>query len=173
MSGVSADAVSAEVERRRKRLWSSAQKAEAKQQSRPERQAQPLEKELRYDDPASAAAEEGVIRLLYLEPELIRSHELPGEEEFSSEALRRIYSVLLARLKRGDSVSTGALGEELSSGEMSLLVRIIQKPEILSHSGKALSDYIGRIRERKAQKAPTGDLRALADKYRQKKGYEG
>jgi len=173
MSGVSADAVSAEVERRRKRLWSSAQKAEARQQSRPERQAQPLEKELRYDDPASAAAEEGVIRLLYLEPELIRSHELPGEEEFSSEALRRIYSVLLARLKRGDSVSTGALGEELSSGEMSLLVRIIQKPEILSHSGKALSDYIGRIRERKAQKAPTGDLRALADKYRQKKGYEG
>ncbi len=173
MAGISADAVSAEVERRRKRLWTSAQKAEARQQSRPERQAQPLEKELRYDDPASAAAEEGVIRLLYLEPELIRSHELPGEEEFSSEALRRIYSVLLARLKRGDSVSTGALGEELSSGEMSLLVRIIQKPEILSHSGKALSDYIGRIRERKAQKAPTGDLRALADKYRQKKGYEG
>ena len=173
MAGISPDAVSAEVERRRKRLWSSAQKAEAKQQSRPERQAQPLEKELRYDDPASAAAEEGIIRLLYLDPGLAKSASLPGAEEFSSSALGRIYSVLLKRLNKGDSVSAAALGEELSSGEMSLLVRIIQKPEILSHSDKALADYIGRMRDIKAQKSPSSDLRALADKYRQKKGYEG
>lgn len=173
MAGISPDAVSAEVERRRKRLWSSAQKAEAKQQSRPERQAQPLEKELRYDDPASAAAEEGIIRLLYLDPGLAKSASLPGAEEFSSSALGRIYSVLLKRLGKGDSVSAAALGEELSSGEMSLLVRIIQKPEILSHSDKALADYIGRMRDIKAQKSPSSDLRALADKYRQKKGYEG
>ena len=173
MAGISPDAVSAEVERRRKRLWSSAQKAEAKQQSRPERQAQPLEKELRYDDPASAAAEEGIIRLLYLDPGLAKSASLPGAEEFSSSALGRIYSVLLKRLSKGDSVSAAALGEELSSGEMSLLVRIIQKPEILSNSDKALADYIGRMRDIKAQKSPSSDLRALADKYRQKKGYEG
>ena len=173
MAGISPDAVSAEVERRRKRLWSSAQKAEAKQQSRPERQAQPLEKELRYDDPASAAAEEGIIRLLYLDPGLAKSASLPGAEEFSSSALGRIYSVLLKRLNKGDSVSAAALGEELSSGEMSLLVRIIQKPEILSNSDKALADYIGRMRDIKAQKSPSSDLRALADKYRQKKGYEG
>ena len=173
MAGISPEAVSSEVERRRKRLWSSAQKAEAKQQSRPERQAQPLEKELRYDDPASAAAEEGIIRLLYLDPGLAKSASLPEAEEFTSAALGRIYSVLLTRLKKGDSVSAAALGEELSSGEMSLLVRIIQKPEILSHSDRALADYISRMRDIKAQKSPSADLRALADKYRQKKGYEG
>ncbi len=173
MAGINPEAVSAEVERRRKRLWSSARKAEAKQQSRPERQAQPQEKELRYDDPASAAAEEGIIRLLYLDPGLAKSASLPAAEEFTAAALGRIYSVLLKRLKKGDSVSAAALGEELSSGEMSLLVRIIQKPEILSHSDKALADYIGRMRDIKAQKSPSGDLRALADKYRQKKGYEG
>ena len=173
MAGISPEAVSSEVERRRKRLWSSAQKAEAKQQSRPERQAQPLEKELRYEDPASAAAEEGIIRLLYLDPGLAKSASLPTAEEFTSAALGRIYSVLLTRLKKGDSVSAAALGEELSSGEMSLLVRIIQKPEILSHSDRALADYISRMRDIKAQKSPSADLRALADKYRQKKGYEG
>ena len=62
-AGVSADAVSAEVERRRKRLLSSARRTEARESRRPEQQLQPEEKSLRYEDPASAAAEEGLIRL--------------------------------------------------------------------------------------------------------------
>jgi len=173
MAGISADAVSAEVERRRKRLWSSAQKAEARQQSRPERQSQPMEKELRYDDPASAAAEEGLIRLLYLDGSLAKSVKLPAPEEFTAPALAHIYSVLKERLQRGESVSTAALGETLSSSEMSLLVRIIQKPEVLQHGDKALSDYIDRIRDIRERKSSVSDLRALADKYREKKGYEG
>ena len=113
------------------------------------------------------------VRSIFGKVTLSKSASLPEAEEFTSAALGRIYSVLLTRLKKGDSVSAAALGEELSSGEMSLLVRIIQKPEILSHSDRALADYISRMRDIKAQKSPSADLRALADKYRQKKGYEG
>ena len=173
MAGIAADAVSAEVERRRKRLWSKAQKDEAKQQSRPERQSQPQEKELRYDDPASAAAEEGIIRLLYLDPALAKSAALPKAEEFSAAVLSRIYTVLLERIESGGSVNTASLSAQLSPAEMSLLVRIIQKPEVLSHGDRALKDYIDRIRDTREQKAETNDLRALANKYRERKGYEG
>ena len=55
---------------------SGARRANAREQSRPERQTQPVEKEFRYENPGSATAEEGVIRLLYLEPELANMPEL-------------------------------------------------------------------------------------------------
>ena len=58
-AGIGADVVTAEVERRRKQLVRRAYREEERQQDRPERQTQPREKELRYDDPASARAEEG------------------------------------------------------------------------------------------------------------------
>ena len=173
MSGVSADVVTKEVERRRKKLVNQARGSEERQQSRPERQLQPEEKALRYEDPSSAAAEEGVIRLLYLDPALARNAELPAPEEFSSPALGHIYSVLRDKIDRGETPSTATLGGALDGQEMSLLVRLLQKPELLSKGDRALADYIKRIRERKEQGKQVSDLRALADKLRETKGYEG
>ena len=49
-TGLSADVVSAEVERRRKKLVNRAGKAEEREQSRPEKQSQPNEKEYRYEN---------------------------------------------------------------------------------------------------------------------------
>ena len=173
MSGVSADVVTKEVERRRKKLVNQASRSEERQQSRPERQLQPEEKALRYEDPSSAAAEEGVIRLLYLDPALARNAELPAPEEFSSPALGHIYSVLRDKIDSGETPSTATLGGALDGQEMSLLVRLLQKPELLSKGDRALADYIKRIRERKEQGRQVSDLRALADKLRETKGYEG
>ena len=173
MSGVSADVVTKEVERRRKKLVNQARGSEERQQSRPERQLQPEEKALRYEDPSSAAAEEGVIRLLYLDPALARNAELPAPEEFSSPVLGHIYSVLRAKIDRGETPSAATLGGALDGQEMSLLVRLLQKPELLSKGDRALADYIKRIRERKEQGKQVSDLRALADKLRETKGYEG
>ena len=173
MSGVSADVVTKEVERRRKKLVNQARGSEERQQSRPERQLQPEEKALRYEDPSSAAAEEGLIRLLYLDPALARNAELPAPEEFSSPALGHIYSVLRDKIDRGETPSTATLGGALDGQEMSLLVRLLQKPELLSKGDRALADYIKRIRERKEQGKQVSDLRALADKLRETKGYEG
>ena len=173
MSGVSADAVTKEVERRRKKLVTQARGSEERQQSRPERQLQPEDKALRYEDPSSAAAEEGIIRLLYLDPALAKSAALPAPEEFSSPALGHIYSVLRDKIKRGETPSTATLGGALTGQEMSLLVSLLQKPELLSRGDRALADYIKRIRERREQGRQVSDLRALADKLRETKGYEG
>jgi DNA primase len=177
LAGLGADVVAQEVERRHKRLVSRAYREQERQQARPERQAQPAEKELRYDDPVSAMAEEGVIRLLYLDPELARRGALPKESDFSSEALRHIYSALRGRLDRGESVSTAGLGEVLSGPEMSLLVGILQRPEQLSRSEETLQDYIKIIQEQKdlrEQKNAPPDFQAIIKLKREKgKRYEG
>ena len=173
MAAVPENVVAAEVERRRKRLLSSARKAEDRQQARLDRAPPSGGKALRYADPASAAAEEGIIRLLYLEPGLIREPGLPPPEDFSSPELGHIYAAMLDKLRRGEAVSTATLGEALSGEEMSLLVSLLQKPELLSRSGQSLRDYIGKIRERRDEAGQADDLRALANRYREKKGYEG
>ncbi|MBQ9250608.1 MAG: DNA primase [Oscillospiraceae bacterium] len=173
LAGIASDVVAAEVERRRKRLLSRARKEDERQQSRPARQAQPAEKELRYTDSASAAAEEGLIRLLYLEPSLGKSPQLPAAEDFSSPALGHIYTEIRRRIDRGETVSTSALSEALSLQEMSLLVELLQKPEVLSQGEKALADYIEKIRQQKNLAAGSTDLRALADSLRDRKGYKG
>ena len=158
-AGVAADAVTGEVERQRKTLLRQADKSEQRQQTRPERQLQPAEKTLRYENPSAAVAEEGIVRLLYLEPALGKEEALPAAEEFSSPALGHIYGVLLARIGRGSPISTAALSEELSGEEMSLLVSILQKPELLSRASQTLRDYINKMREHTADDSV--DLRSL------------
>ena len=93
-----------------------------------------------------------MIRLLYLEPELASSPRLPAPEEFSSPELGHIYTVLLDRLRAGRAVTADVLGGELESAEVSQLVSILQRPEALASSSRALDDYINRIRERRRAK---------------------
>lgn len=173
LAGVNAEVVAKEVERRRKKLVGQARRTTQREQTRPERQLQPEDKTLRYEDPGSAAAEEGLIRLLYLEPALAGKTVLPAPEEFSSPVLAHIYSALKNRIQRGEAVSAATMGAELSAEEMSLLVKLLQKPELLSKGDRALADYIAKIRERKELETQQTDLRALANKLREKKGYEG
>ena len=172
-AGVGQDAVIQEVERRRKALLRKAKRSEEQEFNRPERMAQPAAKELRYRNPVSAAAEEGVIRLLYLEPALCNEPELPDAALFSSEALSRIYSVLRQKITDGDAVNIASLSGELSQEEMNLLVTILQKPEVLSNSRRAMQDYITRIREQYERGSQSGevDLNALRDRLRERKGY--
>ena len=172
-AGVGQDAVIREVERRRKQLLRKAARSEEQELNRPERMAQPADKQLRYRNPVSAAAEEGVIRLLYLEPSLIRENDLPDAALFSSEALGRIYTILRQKIKEGGAVSISALSGTLSQEEMNLLVNILQKPEVLSSGRRALQDYIARIREQHELEAGGSemDLNALRDRLRERKGY--
>jgi len=173
MAGIGADAVVSEVERRHRRLLRSASRDEQRRQERPARQQQSADRALRYADPASAAAEEGVIRLLYLDPALDRSEALPAREEFSSGELGHIYAVIRDKHAHGETVSTASLAEALSAQEMSLLVNLLQKPEQLAQGEKALGDYIEKMRELKKMPAGSTDLRALADSLRERKGYRG
>ena len=169
-AGIGQDAVIREVERRRKILLSRLKKDYEREITRPEKAAQPAERTLRYENPGSAAAEEGIIRLLYLDPSL-SGEELPEAAEFSSPALGKIYSVLKTKTESGAENNVNALASELNQEEMSLLVRIINKPESLNESRSILSDYIRRMREEQERKRDSEDLIALSEKLRKEKGY--
>ena len=170
-AGVAQDAVIKEVERRWHQKLRTAQKT-AEKQSSPVQGVQPKERELRYDDPVSATAEEGVIRLLFMDPALAKRAALPPAEDFSSPELKRIYGILRGKIERGETVSTATLGGELSAEEMSLLVRALQKPEVLPRGDQALADYIKKIQEQKENRQGT-DLLELQRKYKETKGYKG
>ena len=171
LAGVQGEAVADEVERRRKRLLSSARRAESRAGS-PAQQLQPPDKALRYDDPASAAAEEGLIRLISLEPALASEPGLPEPEDFSAPPLAHIYRLLRDRARRGESLGTAALGGELSGQEMSLLVQLQQKPERLSGDSSALRDYIKKIKDAKELRDSRSDPMAFLRKQREKMGIE-
>ena len=103
---------------------------------------------------------------MYLDPALASSPRLPPPEDFSSAALGHIYATVKRRLASGADASAALLGGELSGEEMSLLVRLLQKPETLSNSKKALEDYINRISARRASGSDGGDLMKILEQRR-------
>ncbi|MBQ8076077.1 MAG: DNA primase [Oscillospiraceae bacterium] len=171
-AGIMADAVSKEVEQQRKRLLSGARR-EAERNSRPVNTAQPQERSLRYENLPSATAEEGVIRLLYLEPSLYQEAEASlTRDDFTSETLGHIYSILLERIRANRPVNTTVLSEALTGPEMNLLVSILNKPENLSNAKNTLKDYIKTMKDQQELSQITPDLRSLADQLKNSgKGY--
>ncbi|MCF0137613.1 MAG: DNA primase [Oscillospiraceae bacterium] len=172
-AGLSAELVQQEVERSRKRILRSAQRRQDRELSQPIKQLQPADKEYRYDDPESAAAEEGIIRLLFLDQGLFRGRELPEPGEFTSPVLAKIYGVLKEKAEHGGIISTATVSAVLEPGESALLASILQKPELLRNGQQALGDYISRIRKQKELAAEETDLIALANKFKETKGYGG
>ena len=170
-AAVSRQAVADEVERLRKRRLRDARKKEEREQTRPSVASQPTQRGIRYDDPRSARAEEGVIRLLYLDPGLARNRELPAPESFSSPLLGRFYGELLHRIQAGERISLGVLAGRFTPEEMSHFTSVVDGTEDLSNADRALNDYIRIIAGRSEEQED--DLRALAEKYRKTKSYGG
>ena len=171
ISKVSGEAVAAEVRRIRSRLEGRKKRDEERESMRVERNIQPESRNIRYDNVRSAAAEEGIIRLLCLEPALFAARDdLPAKEDFSSEFLARLFETLLERTGRGEEIHMTALSSIFSPEEMSHLTGIIQKPESLSQGERALGDYIEIIKSESAGSARQ-DLREIARALREKKGY--
>ena len=173
LAGVPNDVVTQEVERRHKKAVRTAYRENENKLSHPERQVQPGQKEFHYENPESAAAEEGIIRLLFLDQGLFKGKDLPEPEEFSSPALAQIYSALKTKFENGDIISTATLSATLPPELASLLAGILQKPEALRNGEMALKDYIARIRRQRELAADTADLRRLAERLKETKGYEG
>lgn len=173
MAGVSNELVEDEVKRRRKRAVKTAQKNSERELNHPERQIQPKDKSLKYDDPVSATAEEGIIRLLFLDQGICKGKSLPEPEEFSSPVLTKIYAVLKDKFQNGGIISTVTMGAALEPQEAALLAAILQKPEMLRNGEKALNDYIERIKQQNRIKNSGEDLRDLAERLKETKGYGG
>ena len=170
-AGVSRQAVLSEVERLRSRRLRDAKKKEARDQTRPSVTAQPVQRGIRYDDPRSARAEEGLIRLLYLDPGLAKGRELPDPAQFSSPLLGRFYAELLSRTRAGERISLGVLAGRFTPDEMSHFTAVLGGTEDLTRGEQAMADYIKIITG--SDGGQEEDLRALAEQYRKTKSYGG
>lgn len=178
MAKVSGETVAAEVERLRKKLIGQARKKQESETARPAQQRQPRAKTLRFENVRSAAAEKGVLRLLYYEPSLFAKQTELSVEDFSSPLLAALYAALTENAKGGSQPSLAFLSERFTPEEVAVLTEIISQPQEFSKSEKALADYIQIIKTEKLARArPEGgesiDLNELASKMRQSKGYGG
>ena len=153
-AGLSPDAMRQEVERAaRKRRYSDRKKRE-RQELNPAMTMQPAARGSRYTNLRSAMAEEGVIRLLHLDPTLFGDAPPLRLEEFSSPLLGKIYGAMWPR--RYDRTGLSALTGELTGEEMSHLTTLLQKPESTANAPQALADYIRVIREEQAKRDGSG-----------------
>ena len=168
IADVRKEAVSEDVERLRRSKMKGAKKKENRDKTRPASTAQ---RGIRYDDPRSARAEEGLIRLLYLDPGIARGRKLPDPSAFSSELLGRFYSELLERIRTGERISLGVLAGRFTSEEMSHFTSLLEAPEDLANADRALEDYIAVITDRGAEEDE--DLAKMAAKMRKTKSYGG
>ena len=174
-AGISGTAMAQEVARYRKdRAW-KARKVQAKKDLTPAVQLQPKSRQLRYENIRSARAEEGVIRLLLLDPALLPETEGLDPSQFSSPLLAKLYVLLQQRHSQGLSLQLGALSGVLTPEEMSHITGIVEQPESPTNRRQALRDYIAIIQTEAAIRGGSDidPLLAARDKFREKKSYGG
>ncbi len=145
-AGVSPEAVAQEVKKAFQRRLRKEQKQQERRDLTPAIQLQPKARGLRYDNIRSARAEEGVLRLLLLDPSLYRELTQLRPEEFSSPLLGKAYALLLRRAEEGLSTQLSLLAGELTSEEMDHLTQVASAPESMANSRQSLADYIAVIR---------------------------
>ncbi len=166
-AGVSAEAMLQEVERSRKKRQSGEKKKYEQTSARPAALAQPQERSLRYENIRSGVAEEGVIRLLLLDPALISVCPLQ-EADFTSPFLGRLYAALQARSAEGLGVTPSSLLSSLEPAESALLTQLLQKPESPGETKAAMEDCVRVIRAEQAKQS--GDLDAIMRQMQSKRG---
>ncbi len=169
---VSKAAVMDEIERARRKKIYYAKKQQDRDAVRTTRISQPRGKTIRYENERSALAEEGVIRLLYLDSGLFSGVKL-SPDDFSSPLLGRFYSTLREKADAHLPLSMASLSANFTSEEIDHLTGILQKPEVLSRGAQALGDYINIIKTEKQNSSAEDDLRAFAEQMRNRKGYGG
>ena len=80
------------------------------------------------------------------------------------------FALLLERIREHRAVNTTVLSEQLSGEEMSLLIRLLDKPEVLNNADGTLQDYIKAIKKQQEAASPLPDLRQLADRLKNDEG---
>ena len=173
-AGVSPEAVAQEVKKAFQRRLRKEQKQQERRDLTPAIQLQPKARGLRYDNIRSARAEEGVLRLLLLDPSLSRELTQLRPEEFSSPLLGKAYALLLRRAEEGLSTQLSLLAGELTGEEMDHLTQVASAPESMANSRQSLADYIAVIRAEaiKRSGASENDLLLAAQRSNlEKKAY--
>lgn len=173
---ITPEAMRLEVQRAFKRRTSREKRAELRKDLNPAAQLQPKERSLRYENLRSARAEEGILRLLYRDPELFPGEPPLREEQFSSPLLGRAYARMWQAKAEGRSMSPATLFSELEPEAASHLSAILQQPESTQNAAQAMADYIRIIQteaDKRAGGADVDPLLAATEKYKDKKGTGG
>ena len=174
MAGVSAEAVSLEIKKALRQRLRKEEKQQERRDLTPAAQLQPRARTLRYENMRSARAEEGILRLLMMDPALLADMgDLKGAA-FSSPLLGRVFDLLTGRIRSGLSPGLAALAGSLEPEEMDHLAYVAGQPEDISNGQRAAADYIAVIRdEGLRRRAADGDDLLLAAQQRllKKKAY--
>ncbi|MGM9521191.1 MAG: DNA primase [Oscillospiraceae bacterium] len=171
--GISAEAVQNEVKKAFKRRVAAGKKQQERQNLRPEMTAQPQGKSIRYENVASAAAEEGIICLLMTDPSLVKSAQQLKKEDFTAPFLGKIFESIRKRFENGDNITPALMAAELPPEEAAHLTAMLQRPISTANAAQALGDYIDKIRTERLKNLAGEDLLAVREKYKQKKGFGG
>lgn len=169
---VGLDAVMQEVKQARGQKLREAKKKQTRKDLLPTVQAQPKDRQLRYENVRSALAEEGILRLLLLDNTLFRETAGLTPDQFSSAFLGKVYSVLCRRRQEGRPLQIGMLEGELEREEMELLTKIMGQPEALENGKQAMADYRAVVETERMKKQGMSDdaaLLAAQEEFRKKK----
>ena len=175
-AGISREAMLLEVKRAYGKKKSIERQTMRKESMNVDALYRPRERSIRYDDMRSAMAEEGVIRLLFLDSSLFDRCNALQESAFSVPLLGKIFAHLRQSWQEGAVLSPAAMQEHLSIEEMSHMTTFLQKPESLAEAPRSLPDYINIILEsalRRTGSQNADPLAAAMDKAKDKKGYGG
>lgn len=174
-AGVSPDTMKLEVDRALRGRLRKEKKQQERRDLAPVSQLQPRARSLRYENIRSARAEEGLLRLLMLDPGLVDEMDGLSGEEFSSPLLGRAFDLLGRRAREGLSTQLAALAGHFTGEEMDHLAQVAGQPESTANSAQSIGDYISVIRGEALLRrgGAQGDdlLRAAQKKYQQKKAY--
>ena len=171
IAGISKESVQNETAKKLKSRRMKQRKEFESLAARPRAMAQPLERELRYENEYSAAAEEGVIRCMVRDSTLIKTVAEMGfsREEFTSPFLSKVYDTLTKRISEGREAREALIISELTTNEAASLSGILQKPESLLYCDKTIREYIEKIRTEKYKSdIPDDDLLLEIRKHKQR-----
>ena len=148
---IPAEALKADVARARQRLGRQKSRDASRRATAPAQALQPIDRALRYEDTRSASAEEGVIRVMFLDPSQIgEAFGLLAPEDFSSSLLGRLFAWAAAH--PDDPGKAFSAQEAFAPEELSHLARIMQKPISYAESARALRDCAAAVQEMSRQR---------------------
>jgi len=167
-AGISAESMLLEVGRADRRESKRARARVEREAMQPVRAAQPAERELRYENPASALCEEQLLAAVLEDRKMLEYAEIRlTPEEFSSAFLADVYRTALARLAQGAEVTPANCLSGLTEAESRHLTAVLSAPVAPAGDRRALDDYIGRIKFEYEKR--TGGEEALLQAARRKR----
>ncbi len=171
---ISPESMMIEIKRAASKRYRGMKKQEERA-ARPVNVMQPKERSIRFDNPVSAAAEEGIVRLLLADPELAAKAAGVMPEEFSSEFLGRVFAYIKERCESRSPVNVPLMSAQFKPDEISYVARLLQKPASISNGSAAMKDYIAAIKRERLRCVSKDDLQNLMElnnKFRERKGLE-